>query len=325
VADKDQQQGQVHYIHRLSYTARERLVGAFVLAAIALVFMMLAFNKQTQQLFEKKFTLHGTLHDAQGISTDTHVIVSGLDIGSVDDLDLTPDNRIAVTMKILEKYHGLVRTDSRGALSKLSVIGNAAIEIRPGSPEKPLMPDGSTIVLEEPMSMDQMMSQVSPVLQDVKATLTHINELSRSIDPKDLNAVVRNLAVLTDNLKIITNQFATPQGTATTAAAMQSLAATLKETQARVAEMQPFIKNANAASADLPGLVTQSRKLGTQLNTTMGTVNYQLQALPDMVVRTRQILDDTDATLQAIQNTWPISSSVAKKPDTTITPVQPPQ
>ena len=62
--------------------------------------------------------------------------------------------------------------------------------------------------------------------------------------------------------------------------------------------------------------MAQSRKLVTQLNTTMGTVNYQLQALPDMVVRTRQILDDTDATLQAIQNTWPISSSVPKQPRT---------
>jgi len=62
----------------------------------------------------------------------------------------------------------------------------------------------------------------------------------------------------------------------------------------------------------------------TQLNTTMGTVNYQMQSLPDLVVRTRQVLDQVDSTLQAIQNTWPISSSVAKKPETTLTPVQPP-
>ena len=76
---------------------------------------------------------------------------------------------------------------------------------------------------------------------------------------------------------------------------------------------------------DFRTLVAQTRKLVTQLNTTMGTVNYQLQAMPDMVARTRQILDETDATLRAVQNTWPISSSIAKKPDTTLTPVQPPQ
>lgn len=321
MAEKDK----VHYIHGMSYTARERLVGTFVLIAIAMVFLVLVFNKQTARFFAPKFTLHAVMSDAQGISTDTPVMVYGLNVGTVTALNLSPDNRIAVTMEILEKFHRLIRTDSVADISKLSVIGNAAIEIKPGSPDKPMVENDATIVLQEPLSMDQMMAQVAPVLVDVKATLAQINTLSHSVDPNDLNQVVKNLAAVTANLKAITGPFASAEGTANTAAAMQSLAATLKETQERIAEMQPLIKNANAASADMPALISQSRKLVTQLNTTMGTVNYQIQALPDLVVRTRQILDDTDATLQAVQNTWPISSSVAKKPDATITPVQPPQ
>ena len=321
MAEKDK----VHYIHGMSYTARERLVGTFVLIAIALVFLVLVFNKQTARFFAPKFTLHAVMSDAQGISTDTPVMVYGLNVGTVTALNLSPNNRIAVTMEILEKFHRLIRTDSTADISKLSVIGNAAIEIKPGSPDKPMVENDATIVLQEPLSMDQMMAQVAPVLVNVKATLAQIDAISHSVDPNDVNQIVKNLAAVTTNLKAITGPFASAEGTATTAAAMQSLAATLKETQERIAEMQPLIKNANAASADMPALIAQSRKLVTQLNTTMGTVNYQMQALPDLVVRTRQILDDTDATLQAVQNTWPISSSVAKKPDATITPVQPPQ
>ena len=319
LAEKDK----VHYIHRLNYTARERLVGVFVLIAVLLLFLAVAFNKQTERFFAPKFTLYAYITNAEGVSTDTPVMVYGLNVGKVTKLSLSDDNRIAVTMEVLERFHRLIRTDSTAEISKLSVIGNAAISIKPGSTSKPVVANEAVVPMEEPMSMDQMMGQVSPVLVDVKSTLAQINNLSHAIDPKDMNALVKNLAAVTANLKLITGQFAESQGS--TAAAIQSLTATLKETQARIAEIQPLIKNANAASADLPGLVTQSRKLVTQLNTTMGTVNYQLQALPDMVVRTRQILDDTDATLQAIQNTWPISSSVAKKPDTTITPVQPPQ
>lgn len=331
----NKEQGQVHYIHRLSYTARERLVGAFVLIAIALVFLMLVFNKQTARLFEKKFTVYTYMHNAQGVSTDTHVFVSGLDVGNVQAETLAPDNRILVTMQILERFHKLIRTDSRAKMSNLSVLGNTNLEIKIGSPDHPEVQDGAVLPLDEPMSMDQMMSQVSPVLEDVKSTLARVNEVSQSVDPKDVSATLRNLAAVTANLKIITTQVSSgqgaagkllfdPQTAADTAAAIKALAATLKETQARLAEIQPLIKNANAASADIPGLVAQSRKLVTQLNVTMGTVNYQLQALPDMVARTRQILDQTDTTLQAIQNTWPISSSVAKKPDNTLTPVQPP-
>ncbi|HEX7964793.1 MAG TPA: MlaD family protein [Gammaproteobacteria bacterium] len=320
----EKQTEQVHYIHRLNYTVRERLVGVFVLAAVLLLFFTLAFNRQTLRFFAPKFTLHAYITNAQGVTRDTPVMVYGLDVGKVTKLSLSDDNRIAVTMEILERFHRLIRTDSTAEISKLSVIGNAAISIKPGSPDKPMIPADSTLVLEQPMSVDQMMAQVSPVLADVKSTLSQVNQLTHSIAPEDLKATVHNLAELTANLKVITDQFASPKGTQATQATLQNLAATLKETQARLAEIQPLIKSANAASADIPGLVAESRKLVTQLNTTLGTVNYQLQAMPDMVGRTRQILDETDATLQAVQNTWPISSSVAKKPTDTLTPVPPP-
>ena len=315
---------QVHYIHRLSYTMRERLVGVFVLAAIVLLFLLLAFNRQTKDFFATKFTLHAEITDAQGVTEDTPVMVYGLQVGKVSKLSLSPDNHIAVTMEILERFHKLIRTDSTAEISKLSVIGNAAISIKAGSANKPEIPADGDLVMSQPMSVDQMLAQVQPVLQDVKSTLSQINQLTHAIEPADLNALMKNLAVVSGNLKIITAQFSSPEGSANLSAAMQNLTATLKQAQERLAELQPLIKNVNAASADLPGTMAQTHKLVTQLNTTMGTVNYQLQALPDLVGRTREVLDETDATLRAVDNTWPISSSVPKKPDTTVTPVQPP-
>lgn len=315
---------QVHYIHRLSYTVRERLVGAFVLAAILLLFLTLAFNRQTKDFFAHKFTLHAVITDAQGVSKDTPVMVYGLQVGKVTDLNLSQDNRIAVTMEILERFHRLIRTDSTAEISKLSVIGNAAISIKAGSPDKPMIPNDSELVMSTPMTVDQMMAQVQPVLLDVKSSLSQINQLTHSISPEDLHATFQNLAALTANLKVVTAQFASSQGSANVSASLQNLAGTLKQAQELLTQLQPLIKNANAASADLPGVMAQTHKLVTQLNTTMGTVNTQLQALPDLVGRTREVLDETDTTLRAINNTWPISSSVAKKPTTTTTPVQPP-
>ena len=315
---------QVHYIHRLSYTFRERLVGAFVLAAILALFLLLAFNRQTKDLFAAKFTLHAVITDAQGVTVDTPVMVYGLQVGKVSRLSLSEDNRIAVTMEILERFHKLIRTDSTAEISKLSVIGNAAISIKAGSPDKPEIPPDSELVMSTPMTVDQMLAQVQPVLLDVKSSLAQINQLTHAISPDDLHATFKNIAALTANLKVVTDQLASPQGSANVNASLSNLAATLKEAHELLAQLQPLIKNANAASADLPGLMDQTHKLVTQLNTTMGTVNTQLQALPDLVGRTREVLDETDTTLRAINNTWPVSSSVAKKPSNTTTPVQPP-
>ncbi len=324
-----------HYIHSLSYTTRERMTGAFVLLAIALVFAALAFNQQTARYFARKFTLHAYLHNAQGVSIGTPVTASGLFVGSVSSINITPDNRIEITLRILEKNHKLIRADSRASMSKLSLLGNAAIEITAGSPDQPLMPDGATIPLKEPLSVDQIMAQVAPVLDDVKDTLAKFDAVSSEINPREIGQVVHNLAVVSANLNAISSQLASGQGAAgkllydrktadNMTDAVQALAGTLNATQTSLKTIQPLLSNANAASADLPVLIAQSRKLVTQLNTTIGTVNYQLQALPDMVMRTRQILDNTDQALQAIQNTWPISSSVPKPSSTVVTPVHPP-
>ncbi|MGH8371219.1 MAG: MlaD family protein [Gammaproteobacteria bacterium] len=317
----ENRKSRTHYIHRLSYTARERLVGAFVLAAIALLFLVLVFNKQTTRYFQKKFELHAYVHNAQGISTDTHVIVSGLDVGSVSKLGITPDNRIAITMQVLEKFHKLIRTDSKAGLSKLSVLGNTAIEITAGSANKPPIPDGATLTLEEPLSVDQILAQVAPVLDNVKATLARLDQISTQIDPKQVGQIVQNLAAVSANLKSVSGQMASGNGSigkllydprteANLTGAIQSLNTSLKN-------LQPLVQNANAASAQLPQLVNQ-------LNTTLSGVNGQMQSLPDMVLQTRQVLDDTDRTLRALENTWPISSSVNKPPTEKVVPPRPP-
>lgn len=311
-----------HYIHRLSYTARERLVGAFVLAAIALLFLVLVFNRQTARYFQPKFVLHAYIHNAQGISTDTPVVVSGLDVGNVTKLGITPDNRIAVTMKILEKFHKLIRTDSKAGLSKLSVLGNTAIEISAGSADKPLIPDDATIVLEEPLSVDQMLAQVVPVLDNVKATLAQLDAISRQINPKQVGQIVQNLAVVSANLKAVSGQMATGRGSigkllydpgteANLTGAVRSLNAALKT-------LQPLLQNANTTAVKLP-------QLANQLDTTLSGVNAQMQSLPAMVLQTRQVLDDTDRTLRALQNTWPISSSVTPPPKDKVVPSRPPE
>jgi phospholipid/cholesterol/gamma-HCH transport system substrate-binding protein len=310
-----------HYIHRLSYTTRERLVGAFVLAAIALLFLVLVFNKQTMRYFQKKFVLHAYIHNAQGISTDTHVIVSGLDVGDVSKLGITPDNRIAITMQVLEKFHKLIRTDSKAGLSKLSVLGNTAIEITAGSSNEPPIADDATIQLEEPLSVDQILAQVVPVLDNVKATLAQLNQISTQIDPKQVGQIVQNLAAVSANLKSVSGQMASGSGTigkllydpkteTNLTGAIQSLNVSLKN-------LEPLVQNANTASAQFPQLVHQ-------FNTTLSGVNGQMQSLPAMVLQTQQVLDDTDRTLRALQNTWPISSSVNKPPTQQVVAPRPP-
>ena len=77
-----------HYIHRLSYTAQERLVGSFVLIAVALLVWLLITSQKTQDLFEEEILLYGTMESPQGLNEETNIIISGLHIGTVSDITI---------------------------------------------------------------------------------------------------------------------------------------------------------------------------------------------------------------------------------------------
>ena len=43
----------VHYIHSMSYTAQERVVGGFVIAGLIILLLMFAITRGTLELFEE--------------------------------------------------------------------------------------------------------------------------------------------------------------------------------------------------------------------------------------------------------------------------------
>jgi phospholipid/cholesterol/gamma-HCH transport system substrate-binding protein len=323
----------VHYVHRLEYTTLERLVGAFVLGALLLLLVLFVYSREARTLFADKFTIIAYMRNAQSITTDTKVQISGIEVGEVRAIDLGSDNLIRVEMRVLEKFHGLVREDSRASLSKLSMIGKATLEVSAGDTAQGLVPDGGIVPVDEPVSIDQIMADVLPALRDAQTTLERMNALAQAVDPKDVQRAMRSATVTADNLEKLTTMMAQGRGgigqmvadkgvEQDLAITIKSLASTLQQTEARMRELAPVFKDlqsmssdARNASKDLPQLMEETHKLVGQLNTTVGTVNYEMQQLPDLVLKTRQLMEQTDRTLRALQGTWPISNSVAQPPD----------
>jgi ABC-type transporter Mla subunit MlaD len=91
---------------------------------------------------------------------------------------------------------------------------------------------------------------------------------------------------------------------------LASLEATMRQAEKRMAELKPIIAEADAMTPELHGLVSESKQLVGQLNTTAGTVNMELEQLPDLITRMKLLLESTDRTLEGVQRMWPVSSAI---------------
>ncbi len=317
----------IHYIHHLGQKARERLVGSFVLAALLILITLIIANSRTTHLFEKKVYYKAYLRNAQGISTESVVNLSGIEVGRVSAIDIAEDHRILLTLFVYDKFNDLVRADSRASMSKLSVLGKAAIEISAGSPQQPLLAEGAALPIDEPLSIDELIASFTPVVRKLEQIVDNTNAITSAINPADVQVMSRDLAITVKNLRTMTDQMAAGKGTLgrlvqdrameqEVASAITSLGAALAKADQRMAELEPLVKNAD-------GLVAESRDLVGQMDTTMGAVNVELQQLPELVNRMQTLLDETNRTLEGMQTIWPLSSSLPEGANQTLIEAQP--
>ena len=202
----------VHYVHRLSYSFRERLVGVFVLGALVVIFGLIIVNSRTANLFESRITYHAYLKNAEGISTETIVKASGIEVGRVTGVDIARDNRIHVTFHVFERFRDLVREDSRAAIGKLSVLGQSTIKIEAGSTDQPLLAEGATIPVEEPLSLDELMAEVTPLVEKVGQAIEQLAEIVAAVDPEKVEQAVSSLSGMAGNLEQAGARIASGEG-----------------------------------------------------------------------------------------------------------------
>lgn len=293
-----------HYIHRLSYSAQERLAGTFVLLAVGILVWLLITSQKTQNLFEDEITLYATMSSIQAVNKDTNVIISGLDIGSVTDVNIDDENHVIITMSILKKYQKLIRTDSTAELLnfKFALLGKSVIEISVGSPQLPVIEDGSTISIKESFNLVQLVAKFEPVLVTLQDSIKKINEILQAIDPKQVGTNVSNLESISSDLKVITRQIKQGKGVAGNAIFNDDLQDDVLST-----------------AANLKILTERTKGILEQTRTLLISLQQQVDQIPEITEKVKPLLDEADKTIKASQQIWPLSSSMPKDNKQTLT------
>lgn len=293
-----------HYIHRLDYSAQERLAGTFVLLAIGLLVWLLITSQKTQNLFEDEIILYATMSSIQAVNKDTNVIISGLDIGSVSDVNIDDENHVIITMSILKKYQKLIRTDSTAELLnfKFAMLGKSVIEISVGSPQLPVIEDGSTLVIKESFNLVKLVAKFEPVLVAMQDSIKQMNAILQAIDPEQVSTNVSNLESISSDLKVITRQIKQGEGLAGNAVFNKDMQDDVLVTT----------ENIRILTERTKGIIEQTRVL-------LIGIQQQVDQLPEITEKVKPLLDEADKTIKASQQIWPLSSSMPKDNKQTLT------
>ncbi|MFP4481287.1 MAG: MlaD family protein [Thermovirgaceae bacterium] len=149
--------------------SREMRVGIAVL--LALIFAgILVFISGGSKLRQEGYKLDVLFHDAMGLVKGAPVLVSGIEAGKVSDLRLL-ERGVLVELEIREGTR--IPMDSVFSIDMGGLLGEPRVTVKRGTSTTDLQP-GDQSTGEIPPSFDEIMSEASQSLEEIKLTFQHV-------------------------------------------------------------------------------------------------------------------------------------------------------
>jgi phospholipid/cholesterol/gamma-HCH transport system substrate-binding protein len=176
----------------------ETKVGIFVLLGI----IVLAFMTVTVGKFhlgkEAGYRIYALFDSAAGLDRNSPVRIAGVHVGTVERVFLE-GGKAKVTLRIPPDVK--LFEDAKAYLMSEGLLGERYIEISPGSEEKPRLRDEGVIPQgAPPVTLDQVLSRLSGIGEDMKGVLAPLGQILQGIDPEKVGHVVSNFETFSRDL-----------------------------------------------------------------------------------------------------------------------------
>ncbi|WP_127019506.1 MlaD family protein [Flagellimonas beolgyonensis] len=162
-------------------------LGIFVVIGTILILIASYLIGNRQNMFTRNFTISAVFNNVNGLQVGNNVRFSGINIGTVDRLQMENDTTIYVFMKVEEKMQKFIKRNAIATIGSDGLVGSMLVNIVPGTGEAPMVEDG-----------DQLESYSKIGTQDMLKTLNVTNE---------------NAALLTSDLLQVTQSLTQGKGT----------------------------------------------------------------------------------------------------------------
>ena len=130
--------------------------------------------------FASESGYHATFTDASRLKAGQDVRISGVPVGTVNDVKLNPDNTVDVAFDINKRYQ--LYTSTRAVVRYENLVGDRYLEITSGPGELRKLPVGSTIPKQNTqpaLDLDALLGGLRPVLKGLDGS--KVNEVSNAV------------------------------------------------------------------------------------------------------------------------------------------------
>ena len=196
-------------------------VGVVITLALLTLFVTVFFAGNIQNLFSPKIQIKAEIKDIRGLRKGAPVWISGIEVGSVKNIDLNPEHGTLVAMLINKGAAKFIKKDSKASVLTMGLLGDKYIEISDGSAQAEPIKPGDMIQGTTQLEIQDIVNASSESIQKVTGFMDKFGSFIEKIEKGEGTiakfltdpSIYDNLRDTTKTLSMILKDFKESEGT----------------------------------------------------------------------------------------------------------------
>jgi len=291
-------------------------VNAFLLIALILVAAFMGLVAYKQGWFVHQTSIHFVTPNALGVNRGMPVKLYGFTVGSVSNMQLSPEGGVEVTLSIITEYLPRIPRGSEAKFAREGgVVGASVIEMQP-APAGPALAAGDRILFHPQRGIseivDDFRKQAVPAFAEVKNLFSQLKGPGDDV-AATLAGVRREIQRLPETHQALQKLIATAERTTNdlgqqSIATMRATQRTAEAAERAVAPLPGLAEKVASAVESIDGAAAQLRRTGEEAQGT-------LQRARPLIERGEVAARDAGEVLGAAKRVWPLSDSFRETTD----------
>lgn len=157
-------------------------LGLFVVAGVAFLIFSLYMIGRNRNLFGSSFTVSANFRNVNGLMVGNNVRFSGIDVGTVQKIEIASDTLVRVTMVLEKGVRKFVKKNAIASVGTDGLMGNKLININSvGAPAKSVE-EGDVLASLRPIEGDEMLRTLNTTNENMAAISNDLRKITQRIN-----------------------------------------------------------------------------------------------------------------------------------------------
>lgn len=136
-------------------------LGLFAVAALVLAIGAIYYVGKQKNKFGSVYRISSIFNSVSGLKIGSNVRFAGIDVGTVDDIELITDTSVKVDMVIQKNVQRFIKKDAQASIGSEGLMGDKVVVISPGTaPGQQPARESDILASRVPIETDQIMASV---------------------------------------------------------------------------------------------------------------------------------------------------------------------